>query len=113
VQHTCLEYHVGIVPITALANVAKVLATTDSDGAARLTGDAENIAQSITIESLKATALATVAKVLATTDPDGAARLTGDAENIAQSITIESLKALPGDRGGRPTGVVEQAVDLP
>jgi tetratricopeptide (TPR) repeat protein len=86
VQHTCLEYHVGIVPITALANVAKVLATTDSDGAARLTGDAENIAQSITIESLKATALATVAEAMATTDP-------GRAEQIARAVTDESSMA--------------------
>ena len=70
----------------ALAEVAKALAATDPDRAARLMADADASARSITSESSKATALAEIARALAATDPDRA-------ERIAQSITSEYLKA--------------------
>ena len=59
---------------------------TGAQRAARLIGDAERIAQSITNKYWKASALAEVATALATTDPDRA-------EHIARSITSESSKA--------------------
>ena len=54
--------------------------------AARLIGDAERIAQSITNKYWRASALAAIAAAVAATDPDRA-------EHIAQSITSESSKA--------------------
>ena len=59
---------------------------TGAQRAARLIGDAERIAQSITNKYWKASALAEVATALAATDPDRA-------EHIARSITSESSKA--------------------
>jgi len=59
---------------------------TGAQRAARLIGDAERIAQSITNKYWKASALAEVATALAATDPDRA-------ERIARSITSESSKA--------------------
>ena len=66
----------------ALLDVAKALAVTDPGRAARLIGDAERTAQSITDEDASAIALAEVAEALAATDP-------GRAERIARSITSE------------------------
>ena len=62
-----------------LASIAKVLATTDPEGA-------ERIAQSITSQLTKEDALSDVAGAMAVTDPDRA-------ERIAQSIPGESSKA--------------------
>jgi hypothetical protein len=59
---------------------------TGAQRAARLIGDAEQIAQSITNRYWKASALAEFAAALAATDPDRA-------ERIARSITSESSKA--------------------
>ncbi len=59
---------------------------TGAQRAARLIGDAERIAQSITNKYWKASALAEVATALAAIDPDRA-------EHIARSITSESSKA--------------------
>ena len=59
---------------------------TGAQRAARLIGDAERIAQSITNKYWKASALAEVAAALAATDPDRA-------ERIARSITDKSEKA--------------------
>jgi len=71
---------------------AVALAATDPHRAARLSADAERIAQSITIEYWKAQVLAGVAEALAAIDPDRATRILADAERIAQSITSENLK---------------------
>ena len=67
--------------------MAKAVAATDPGRAARLAGDAERIANSITDKDAKAWALSGVAEAMAATDPDRA-------ERIANSITSESAKAL-------------------
>ena len=65
----------------------------DSDRAARLIGDSERTAQSITDEYRKVRALAAIAKVLAATDPERATRLFGDAERTAHSVPNTGLEA--------------------
>jgi TIR domain len=61
--------------------------------AARLFGDAERIANTLTDETDKAYALSTLAAAVAATDPGHAARLIADAERIANTITDENEKA--------------------
>ncbi len=65
----------------------------DPARAARLLGDAEHIANSLTSDYAKASALSGVAAAAAATDPGRAARLLGDAERIANSITRKLEKA--------------------
>ena len=86
-------HHRRAAKASALSDIAKALAATDPDRAARLLADAERIANSITDESSKASALSGIAEALAATDPDRAARLLADAERIANSITDEYSKA--------------------
>jgi hypothetical protein len=70
---------------TVLVVIAEAVAATDPDRAARLTADAERIAQSMTKESSKALALVRITESVAATDPDRA-------EDIARSITAEERK---------------------
>jgi TIR domain len=79
----------------ALAELAASFAATDPDDAARLTADAQDIAEGFTDETQKAWTLADVAGVLAAADPERAARLIADAEQIAQPITDEYSKGTP------------------
>jgi TIR domain len=77
---------------SALADLAVSFAATDPEDAARLTADAQDIAEGFTDETQKAWTLADVAGVLAAADPDRAGWLIADAERIARSITDEGLR---------------------
>src|SRR4029077_5961154 len=74
----------------ALGYLAKALAASDPDRAARI---AQSIVKKDKREKVKL--LADVAKALAATDPDRSARLFGDAERVARSIRDEYDKAYP------------------
>jgi hypothetical protein len=63
------------------------VAAADPGRAARLTADAERLAQAITIEDYKAQALARIAEAVAAADPDRA-------ERLAQAITSDYQKAV-------------------
>jgi TIR domain len=71
----------------ALSKVAKTLAPTHPEHAARLLIDAESTADSITDKSAKAWARGDIAEALALIDPDRA-------EHIARSVTGKSWKAM-------------------
>lgn len=79
--------------VMALAAVAKAMAATDPDRAARAFVDAEATAESIASQYDRPRALAAVGKALAATDPDRAARLITMAEDNAWSISDEGNKA--------------------
>jgi hypothetical protein len=76
----------------SLAGLAASFAATNPDDAARLTADAQDIAEGFTDETQKSWTLADVAGVLAAADPDRAGWLIADAERIARSITEEGLR---------------------
>jgi hypothetical protein len=70
----------------ALVTIADAVAATDSGRAARLTDDAERLAQSIPDPAVKAAALTAVVQGLATADPDRA-------ERLARAITDPGYRA--------------------
>jgi len=70
----------------ALVTIADAVAATDPGRAARLTDDAERLAQSIPDPAAKAAALTAVVRGLATADPDRA-------ERLARAITDPSYRA--------------------
>lgn len=82
---------------TGLADVARVLQTTDPDRAGRLIDDAELTARTITSPDSLASALSHVARALAATDPDRA-------ERIAESITSDNEKSRRPHRGSESAG---------
>lgn len=76
----------------ALANIARALAATDPDRAARLIADAERLAQSITSKAEKDDVFASLANAVAATDPDRAQRfvklINGEVSKIWAFIAI-------------------------
>ena len=90
----------------ALVAVARAVACTDPDRAARLVADAQRVAQSISDAGQKASALAAVAGPLAVSDADAAEAVAKSIPEVpfkasAEAAVAEALAVTDAERAGR------------
>jgi hypothetical protein len=78
----------------ALAVAADAMAVTDPQQAARLSADAEHVAQSMADDRGKPVVLGFLAQILAVADPDRAERLAAYAERLVHLITDPNERTL-------------------